>query len=96
MARKSRFARSMPLIFKPAILVGLLLHASTTVLASVEYVPPVATNPLTKEARPIIRDKSESARAAEFAEDISHDSNAEKRIEVDIPPSTRPKKSTGI
>lgn len=56
---------------------------------------PVATKPFTSVARPIMVEMSPDGSAAELADEISHDSNAEKRIDVEMPPSTRPKRSVG-
>lgn len=56
---------------------------------------PVATNPFNKVALPIIVDRSDEGSVKDVAEDISHDSNAENNIDVDIPPRTRPHRRTG-
>lgn len=56
---------------------------------------PVATRPLIKVARPIIVERSAGGSPADEDAEISHDSKAEKRIEVDIPPSILPKRSVG-
>jgi hypothetical protein len=56
---------------------------------------PVATNPLMRVARPIIVERSDCERVSDEEEDINHDSNAEKRIEVEMPPRTRPIRRIG-
>jgi hypothetical protein len=40
-------------------------------------------------------ERSDWERAIEEEEDMSHDSKAEKRMEVDMPPRTRPIRSVG-
>lgn len=56
---------------------------------------PVATNPLTSVARPIIVDKSPEGRPIDDAEEINHDSNAENSIDVEMPPRRRPTSRIG-
>lgn len=55
----------------------------------------VATIPLMRVARPMMVDKSAEASDADEAEEISHDSNAEKRIDVETPPRKRPTRRMG-
>jgi hypothetical protein len=55
----------------------------------------VATKPLTRVARPIIRLKSSLGSAALELEDTSQLSKPENNIDVAIPPKTRPRRSTG-
>jgi hypothetical protein len=55
----------------------------------------VATNPFKSVARPMIVERSGCERASEDDDEISHDSNAENRIEVEMPPRTRPKRRIG-
>ena len=55
----------------------------------------VATKPLIRVARPIMVERSAEGRPAEVDAEMSHDSKAEKRMEVDAPPSTLPKRSVG-
>lgn len=57
---------------------------------------PVATKPLTSVARPMMVEMSPEGSAAELADEMSHDSNAENKIEVEIPPRTRPQSRVGI
>jgi hypothetical protein len=56
---------------------------------------PVATKPLMSVARPIMVDKSVDGRPFDDDAEMSHDSKAEKRMEVDTPPSSLPKRSVG-
>jgi hypothetical protein len=44
----------------------------------------------------MIVERSAGGNAAEFAAEISHDSNAEKRMDVDTPPRTRPHRRMGM
>jgi hypothetical protein len=44
----------------------------------------------------MIVERSAAGSAAEVDAEISHDSKAEKRMEVETPPSTLPKRSVGI
>ena len=53
-----------------------------------------ATNPLTKVARPKMEDSSDESSPLDCDEETSHDSKAEKRIDVEIPPRTRPRYKT--
>jgi hypothetical protein len=43
----------------------------------------------------MIVDKSDGGRARLVEDDINHDSKAEYKMDVDIPPSTRPKSRMG-
>jgi hypothetical protein len=56
---------------------------------------PVATNPFNNVALPIIVERSDCGSPIDVDEDISHDSKAENRIDVEIPPRTRPKSKIG-
>ena len=56
---------------------------------------PAATNPFRRVARPRIEDRSDWGRARLLEEEITQDSNAENRMDVETPPRTRPSKSTG-
>ena len=56
---------------------------------------PVATKPLIRVARPMTVERSADGSPAEEDAEMSHDSKAEKRMEVDTPPSTLPKRSVG-
>ena len=55
----------------------------------------VATKPLTRVARPMMVLKSSLWSAASELEDTSQLSNPENNMDVDIPPKTRPRMSTG-
>jgi hypothetical protein len=55
----------------------------------------VATKPLTRVARPMMVLKSSLCSAALELEDTSQLSNAENNMDVDIPPRTRARRSTG-
>jgi len=44
----------------------------------------------------MIVERSAEGSAAEFADEMSHDSNAEKRMDVETPPRTRPQRRTGM
>lgn len=57
---------------------------------------PVATMPLTRVARPMMVERSAEGSADEEADETSHDSKAEKRMLVETPPRTRPRRSSGI
>jgi hypothetical protein len=75
----------------------LLLVDATSLLLTTPA--PVATKPFMRVARPMMVDRSgDGSPAAPADEDaeMSHDSKAEKRMEVDTPPSILPKKSVGI
>ena len=52
--------------------------------------------PLTRVARPMIVERPAEGSADEEADEISHDSKAEKRMLVETPPRTRPRRSSGI
>jgi len=55
----------------------------------------VATMPLTRVARPKIVESSEEPRPAVDDAEMSHDSKAEKRMEVENPARKRPVTRTG-
>ena len=56
---------------------------------------PVATKPFMRVARPMMVERSADGSPAEEEAEMSHDSNAEKRMEVETPPSSLPKRSVG-
>lgn len=56
---------------------------------------PVATKPFMRVARPMMVDRSPEGNAADVDAEMSHDSNAEKRMDVDMPPKMRPKSNVG-
>lgn len=55
----------------------------------------LATKPLMRVARPMIVERSAEGSPADVDAEMSHDSKAEKRMEVDAPPSTLPRRSIG-
>ena len=70
-----------------------LLVAATSLLLTTPA--PVATRPLINVALPMMVERSVEGSPAELDAEMSHDSKAEKRMEVDAPPSTLPKRSKG-
>lgn len=54
-----------------------------------------ATNPFTRVARPNIEDNSVWETPSVLDDEMSHESKAENRMEVDIPPNTRPANRIG-
>lgn len=56
---------------------------------------PVATRPLMTVALPIIWERSDWETLLVVAEEMSQESKTEKRMEVEIPPRTRPRRRMG-
>lgn len=57
---------------------------------------PAATKPLVSVARPMIVDNSGEETPDDEAADMSQDSKAENRMDVDTPPMRRPRRRIGI
>ena len=55
----------------------------------------VATKPFSSVARAMIVDRSDCDSETDVAEEMSHASNVENRIAVEIPPKMRPKRRNG-
>lgn len=55
---------------------------------------PAATKPFRSVARPKMVERSPGERDADVDSEMSHDSNTEKSMEVDVPPKILPNRST--